>query len=82
MDKFEFGENLFSRSAANRLALSILEVARELSGFRKGDNLFFSFRIFLVAFQRKLSVLERESRYLWYLLELCFRRIFFKELVK
>ena len=68
MDKFEFGENLFSRSAANRLALSILEVARELSGFRKGDNLFFSFRIFLVAFQRELSVLERESSYLWYLL--------------
>jgi len=31
LDKFEFGENLFSRSAANKLALSILKVAQELS---------------------------------------------------
>jgi len=60
--KFGCGENLFSRSDANKFALSRFDEARELSGYRRGGILLFSFRIFLVAFQRELSVLERDSK--------------------
>jgi hypothetical protein len=60
--KFGCGENLFSRSDANKFALSRFDEARELSGYRSGGILLFSFRMFLVAFQRKLSVLERDSK--------------------
>lgn len=54
--------NLFSRSDANKFALSRLDDARELLGYRRGGILIFSFNICLVAFQSELSVLERDFR--------------------
>jgi hypothetical protein len=49
------GEKLFARCVAKRLALSILDIAYELSGLRRGGTMFFSLRRFLVAFHKDLS---------------------------
>jgi len=63
----------------NRSALSKLDMAKELSGLRRGGILLFSFRIFFVALHSELSEFERDFKYVRYFSELCFRRIFFKE---
>jgi hypothetical protein len=59
LGKFGCDENLFSRSDANKFAMSRLDDARELLGYRRGVILIISFSIFLVAFQSELLVLER-----------------------
>lgn len=46
LGKFGCGENLFSRSDANKFALSRLDDVRELSGYHRGGILIFSFSIF------------------------------------
>jgi hypothetical protein len=47
LSKFECGENLFSRSDTNKFAMSRLDDARELSGYRKRDIYYFLQYIFI-----------------------------------
>jgi hypothetical protein len=58
----ELGENLFSRSEANKLALSRSDIASELSGLRNGGILFFCFVMFFVAFRNALVELFIEFK--------------------
>jgi len=59
---FGWGVNLFYRSAANRFALSNIDMAKELSGLSRGSILLFSFRIFFVALHSELSEFERDFK--------------------